>query len=82
MSDRLFCGVYPGGITYADRGRDVDGDYARLGFLPFGSLVLEFAPDCPADMRARIIEAAAPIIARRGEDYPISACGQCVRLGG
>ena len=82
MFDRLFCGVYPGGIVYADRGREVSGDYARLGFLSFRSLVLEVAPDCPADLRARIIEAAAPIIARRGESFPISACGQCVRLGG
>jgi hypothetical protein len=30
---RLFIGGYPHGIIYADRPREVAGDYKRLGFL-------------------------------------------------
>lgn len=38
--DRLFSGVYPCGIVYADRYREKGGDYARLAFLPYDTLQL------------------------------------------
>lgn len=79
--DRLFIGVYPEGIVYADRATDVHGDYRRLAFLPYGKLALDVTPDCPAELRAMIEADAATVIARRGERFEISACGQYVILG-
>ena len=78
---RIFRGVYPAGIVYADRTRERHGDYPRLAFLPFQSLELEIEPDCPDALRAEIIADAAILQARRGEEFVTSACGQTVRLG-
>ena len=79
--DRLFIGLFPGGVVYADRTREEHGDYKRLAFLPWHSLVLEVKPDCPADLRRRIEADAATYIARRGQQEPISTTGQTVMLG-
>ncbi len=81
MNNRIFAGVYPTGILYADREREEHGDYARLGFLPFDTLDLQIDARCPAHLRADIEADAAPIIARRGETYQISTSGQTVTLG-
>ncbi len=81
VDDRLFVGVMPTGIVYADRSREVDGDYARCAFLPFDTLALEVAPKCPRDMLGAIKADAATIIARRGEQFKISTSGHTVVLG-
>jgi hypothetical protein len=81
--DRVFSGVFPTGISYADRTVEVGGDYKRLAFLPFSTLELEWhAKRVPADVRAYIVRDAAKIQARRGGDYRVSTAGQTVRLGG
>lgn len=81
MSDRLFIGIFPGGIAYADRHREKNGDYARLAFLPYDTLQLEVEQDCPTDLRT-LIEADAEFIqSRRGELFQVSSCGQTVTLG-
>lgn len=41
-NERLFIGCYPTGLVYADRKREKDGDYVRLAYLNYGTLVLEF----------------------------------------
>lgn len=81
MKDRLFIGVYPAGIVYADRQREQHGDYKRLGFLSYYTLELKTLPDCPTDLRERIRAHAAGLIAKRCEKHTISACGQYVILG-
>jgi hypothetical protein len=81
MDDRIFPGVFPGGISYADRAIQQHGDYKRLAFLPFGSLKLAIERDCPAHLRQQIEADAATIQSRRGERFQISTCGQTVRLG-
>lgn len=82
-ADRLFAGVYPEGIVYADRSREQGGDYLRLAFLPFRSLAIEWSPvTMPAELRAQIETDAAAIIARRGEQFQVSSSGQTVTLGG
>jgi len=79
---RLFSGVYPTGILYADKRRERDGDYLRVAFLPFSTLELEWEPGKhPADLRRAIEADAAAIAARRGQAYPVSASGQTVTLG-
>lgn len=81
-SSRLFSGVYPTGIVYADKARERDGDYLRVAFLPFSTLQLEWSPgQHPAELRAEIERDAAEVIARRGEQYPVSSSGQTVTLG-
>jgi hypothetical protein len=78
---RLFIGIFPGGISYADRAREEHSDYKRLAFLPYRELELKVEDDCPDALRTLIEADAAKIIARRGEDFRISYCGQTVRLG-
>lgn len=81
-SARLFSGVYPTGIVYADKLRERSGDYMRVAFLPFDTLELEWAPGThPPGLRKLIKADAAAIIARRGQAYPVSASGQTVTLG-
>jgi hypothetical protein len=79
--DRLFIGVFPCGISYADRKVEEHGDYKRLAFLPYSSLGLEWFKDCPESLRGRIIADASKIQARRGEDFQISAVGQTIKAG-
>lgn len=79
--ERLFIGVFSTGIGYADRTRERDDDFARLGFLSFRSLDLDIEPDCPDDLAADIRTHAATIQAMRGQDYQVSTVGQTVRLG-
>ena len=80
--DRLFCGVYPTGLVYSDRSKEVRGDYARLAYLNFQSLKLEIEKDCPPDLRELIEKNAGEIQARRGEMFPLDECGHFVILGG
>jgi hypothetical protein len=81
MKNRLFIGVYPAGLVYADRGREVHGDYKRLGFLQYSSLKLDVEKDCPAPLATEIREHAATVQAQRGQLYQVSTSGQTVRLG-
>ena len=55
-SDPLFIGIFPGGISYADRTVERDGDYKRLAFLPYDTLALQVQKDCPPELRHRIVE--------------------------
>lgn len=79
--DRLFIGVFPAGLVYADRHRQEGGDYKRLAFLSYRTLRLTVEADCPADLRAEIEADAKAMQARRGEAYQVSATGQTVILG-
>jgi hypothetical protein len=79
--DRLFIGVFPGGISYADRYREVHGDYKRLAFLSFNTLELSLEKGVPADLAREIITHAKKIQARRGQQYQVSSSGQTVMLG-
>ena len=79
--DRLFSGVYPCGIVYADRYREKGGDYARLAFLAYDTLQLSIEDDCPAELRALIKTDAAAIQAKSGQSYQVSTSGQTVMLG-
>ena len=80
-TDRLFIGVFPAGLVYADRLRTKAGDYARLAFLSYRTLELDIEPDCPGVLRLLIAGHAAKLQAKRGEEFQVSACGQTVRLG-
>jgi hypothetical protein len=82
--DRLFIGIYPCGLVYADRKHEVAGDYALLAFLPYASLVPDFTKRCSSKhpLRAEIAAHMDSMIAKRGEDFQVSTAGQTVRLGG
>lgn len=81
MNDRLFIGVFPAGISYADRHREEHGDYAKLAFLPYDTLELKVYERCPADLRTEIETHAATIQSRRGQRFQVSSCNQTVMLG-
>jgi hypothetical protein len=80
-SKRVFCGVYPCGLSYVDRAVERHGDYKRLAFLLYRSLILDVERDCPPELAAWIKQDAAKVQARRGEPFEVSTCGQTVRLG-
>lgn len=80
LRERYFAGVYPTGISYCDKATEEHGDYVCVAFLPFRELELEIRkPRHP--LLPMIRENAAQIIARRGEQYPTSSCGQYITLG-
>jgi hypothetical protein len=81
MDDRLFTGIYPGGIVFADRATTQGGDYKRLAFLPYNTLQLDIRSDCPAEFQPLIIASAKEIQAKAGEQIFISSSGQTIRLG-
>lgn len=76
----LFIGVFPCGLGYADTRREEHGDYVQVAFLPYSTLVLKV--DRPkSDLLEQVQAHAAGIIAKRGENYRVSGCGQTVLLG-
>lgn len=81
VAERIFAGIYPEGIVYADRHRERGGDYARLAFLSFGTLKLEIEKDCPDELRRQIVAEAGRIQVRKGEPFQISTSGQTITLG-
>lgn len=78
---RLFIGVFPGGISYCDREREKDDDYARVAFLPYTTLDLHVENDCPAELLPQVLSHAKSIQAERGQFFRTSACNQGVILG-
>jgi hypothetical protein len=78
---RLFIGIFPGGISYADREVEEHGDYKRLAFLGYFTLTLEIKADCPPELAEQIVKHAASIQARAGEKFYVDTCGHYVTLG-
>lgn len=66
---RLFIGCYPTGWMYCDRLVQKDGDYRRVAFLPYSSLVLEVETQCPAVLLPLIEANAADMQGRKGQQY-------------
>lgn len=81
MNERIFIGVFPTGISYADRKVERHGDYKKLAFLYFDDLSLTVYKDTPRAMAEWIRADAAKIQARRGEQYETSWTGQTITLG-
>jgi hypothetical protein len=80
---RLFVGIFPAGIVYADREVQEHGDYKRLAFLPYRTLEVEWSSKTvEPSLRAAIEKDVAAMQARRGQRFEVSACGQYVVLGG
>lgn len=81
LRKRLFIGVFPTGLSYADRDVEVHGDYKKLAFLPFDNLELEIYEDCPEELKPLITQDAESIIDCKREEYRVSMSGQTVVLG-
>jgi hypothetical protein len=73
-ADPLFIGLFPAGVSYANRNVEENGDYKRLAFLPYDTLALEVQKDCPPELRHRIIDDAKTIQARHGKPFRIFSC--------
>jgi len=79
-TERLFVGVYPGGLVYADRKVEQHGDYKRVALLTYDTLELQISdPDSP--LLDEVISDAAIYQARKGERFDISTSGQYITLG-
>lgn len=78
---RLFVGLFPCGVAFADRKRERHGDYLKLAFLPYRTCVLEWEPGVwvPAELRGQIMAHAAKY--KPGEVLQVSTAGQTVILG-
>lgn len=81
LPDRIFAGLYPCGIVYADREREVHGDYKRLAFLSYSTLELEIERSCDPVLAEYIRQDAANYQTRAGEHLQVSTSGQTVLLG-
>ena len=81
LSDEIFVGIFPTGLVYADTSYEVDGDYAKLAFLSFGTLVLDVEQRATKEQARQIRNHAARLRARPGEEYRISQSGQTIVLG-
>jgi len=80
VRERLFCGIFPEGFSWADREVEEHGDYKKIAFLGFRDLKLTVYD--PASPLLETVQAeAAKLQARRGERYRTSASGQYVILG-
>ena len=77
----LFIGVYPAGLVYADRTREKNGDYLRLGFLSYSTLELTLSNNPTGQILQDIKEHAATMQARKGEQFSRSTCGSFITLG-
>lgn len=77
----LFVGVFPAGISFADRRVEVRGDYKAVAFLSYATLKLEIKKGCNPDLIEEITAKAKEIQDRRGERYPVDGCGHTVLLG-
>lgn len=80
QGDRLFIGVFPTGLSYADRRQEENGDYKVVAHLSFADLTLDIYEPASVLLQDVVIHAAR-VQARRGEKYAISASGQTVTLG-
>lgn len=78
-SDRLFIGMYPTGVVYADRSREISGDYVRLAFMPYDTLNVRIDRNCPPDLREEIRAEAKRFQDKQGESIPIG--GGYIHLG-
>ena len=79
--DRLSIGLYPAGIVYADRKIEERGDYRRVGFLPYDTLVFQPHKVTDKGLLDQARRHAATIQAKRGERFQVSTVGQYVILG-
>lgn len=77
-ASRLFIGIYPTGVVYADRHQEQNRDYKRLAFLPYKELTLEWSPDVPDELRKRIERHAQTIICRKGQPFDLGACSPII----
>ncbi len=81
--DRLFIGIFPAGIVYADREVQEHGDYKKIAFLSYTTLAVEwYGKSIEPSLRVAIEKDVAAMQARRGQKFEVSACGQYVVLGG
>ena len=81
IESALFAGIYPTGIYYADKRREINGDYLNIGHIFFSDLKYEIKENCPKDIKPLVEKDIQRIIGMRGQQYNISGCGQMVTLG-
>lgn len=71
LKDRLFIGMFPAALVYADRGIEEHGDYRRLASLSYDTLELSIN-DPRSALIPLVIEHARRYQARRGERISIA----------
>lgn len=77
---RLGIYVHPGGIVYADRQEEKNGDYVTIGFLSFYDGSLQIYGRCPKILIKPITEHAQQFTP--GQTVQISWSGQTTIIGG
>jgi hypothetical protein len=71
---------FPTGIVYADKTREdpTTHDYKRLGYLNYGTLILDLEPDCKSDLAQYVTTQAAKLQAMRGQRFSIAGNMQVI----
>lgn len=79
----LFIAIHSGGVGYSDKNREKDGDYLRLCFLPYGTLVPQWTDAKMSDaLRKEIEKEILSMQIHCGRRFETSATQQTVLLGG
>ena len=78
--NRLFIGVYPCGLVYADRFVEENGDYKKIAFLSYRTLEVEYFGKCPDDLKDRIERSVSKMLENKGKPFHISQ-SQTIILG-
>jgi len=81
LTESLFIGIRPAGISYADRAREEHGDYARVAFLDYDTLTFKAEAGALPELVEEARKHAEGIQALRGQPFEVSTCGQTVLLG-
>lgn len=76
--DDLFIGNFPTGLVYANKAKEIAGDYQRLAYLNYRTLQLEIEKACPAELLVHIKSHHAEIMKLRHTVYPIAGNMQVV----
>jgi hypothetical protein len=79
--EALFCGAYSTGIFYADKRKEINGDYMTIGRIYYSDLNWKINDNCSADIRSFVQADIDKILSMKGQEYQVSSCGQTVILG-
>lgn len=80
-AERLFIGIYPEGVVFADRSQERSGDYMRCGFASYRRGELDLTDECPESLKP-LIRAWCDRNMIAGQSFEISASGQMTQWGG
>lgn len=72
LSERIFIGLQSGSIVYADKAREINGDYATLARQSYKTLELAWRNKCSAEIKEYIIKQAEIYKSMKGKQLQLA----------